>query len=93
MAGNPGALGQFEEKAALQTAGSGEIQVFDAGCLGKPGQLDPPLDAPGIPTGTFAVDQQRQAFFEAQFGILGIIELLLETIAESGQAELDQFIE
>lgn len=64
MAANPGALGQFEEKAAFQTTSGGEIQIFDAGSLGKTGLLDPALDAPGIATGTFAVDQQRQAFFK-----------------------------
>lgn len=93
MAPNPGTLGQFEEKAALQTASGGEIQILDAGCLGETGLLDPPLDASGISTGTFAGNQQRQEFFEAQFGIFWVVELLLEPIAESGQAALNQFIE
>jgi hypothetical protein len=61
--------------------------------LGEGRQLDGSLDAPVMAAGTFQVHQERQAFFEGEFCVFGIVELLLQAIPKGGQMELDEFVE
>jgi hypothetical protein len=93
MVVNPMALGQFEDRAAVEAASGREIEVFEGGRQGKARLFHLSVEAAILTPGIFEIHQQSQAFFKSELGILGIGELLLETFAESGQAQLDQFVE
>ena len=83
---------RFEYETQIQTPCGGEVEILDRGRLGEIGQFDAPLDAPFVAVGAFPVDQERQAFLEGQFGIFRIVELFLQPVPESGQAQLDEFV-
>jgi hypothetical protein len=51
------------------------------------------VEAAILASGAFQIHQQSQTFFKSEFSILRVAELLLETFAESRQAQLDQFVE
>jgi hypothetical protein len=43
--------------------------------------------------GALRIDEQAETILEGQFGVLGIVKLLFERGAKSGQPELGQFVE
>jgi hypothetical protein len=90
---NPMTLGEFKDRAAIEAAGRGEIEIFECGRQGKACLFHLSVEAAILAPGAFQIHQQRQAFFESELGILRVAELLLETFAESGQAQLEQFVE
>jgi hypothetical protein len=61
--------------------------------LGEVGLFHPVPDAPFMTAGAFLVDQQRQAFFKGQFGILRVFELFLHPIVKGGEVKLGEFVE
>ena len=73
---DPVDLGQFEDSAAIQATSRGQIQVFDGGRQGKVGSFEQALDAVVMAAQAFLIDQERQAFFEGKWRILGIVLLL-----------------
>ena len=92
MVGDPGGLGQLKDETPVKTPSGGQVEILKGGGEGKVSQFDPPLDAPCVAMGAFLVNQECQAFFEGQFGIFWIVELLLQPVPESGQAQLDEFV-
>jgi hypothetical protein len=73
--------------------GGGEIEIFECGRQGKACLFHLPVEAAILAPGAFQIHQQSQTFFKSEFSILRVAELLLETFAESRQAQLDQFVE
>jgi hypothetical protein len=43
--------------------------------------------------GALHIDEQAETILEGQIGVLGIVKLLFERGAKSGQPELGQFVE
>jgi hypothetical protein len=80
---DPVDLGQFEDRAAIQAAGGGTIEVFDRSWHGEVSGLEQALDAVVMAAQAFLIDQERQAFFEGKWRILGIVLLLAQAIPKS----------
>ena len=63
---------------AVQAAGVAEVDVLDGGGDAQPGCLEAALDAAAGPVGELAVDEQAEAFVEAEPGVAGLLVLLGE---------------
>jgi len=71
-------LGEAEDLGAVQAAGVAEVDVLDGRGEPQPGGLEAALDAAAGPVGQLAVDEQAEAFVEAESGVAGLLVLLGE---------------
>jgi len=74
----PVRLGQVQDAGAVQAAGVAEVDVLDGRGEPQPGGLEAALDAAAGPVGQLAVDEQAEAFVEAEPGVAGLLVLLGE---------------
>lgn len=93
LAGNPVALGQFENKAAVQAAGGRQVEVFETGRKGEVGNFDPAFEAAIAAAGYLEIDQDGKAFFEGEINVFGVVELLFQSRPESRQAQQGEAFE
>ncbi len=78
MATDPLALSQLQHLSPVEAAFGGQVEVFYGGNNRKVGRLDAAAQAVVGPAGGLDINQQTQPFFEGQFGILGIVQLLFQ---------------
>jgi hypothetical protein len=93
VAGDPDALGEFKHKAAIEPARGRQVEVFDRGRLRETGQANTALDAPVVAVRALQIHKESQSFFESQFAVLWIAELLQEAFPERRQVKLDELVE
>ncbi len=63
---HPGGLGQAEQHRAIEAAPAAEVDVFDHGVAAQLGRLEIAGQAPPLPLGELAVDEQPEALLEAE---------------------------
>jgi len=90
---DPFALGQLENEATVEAARGREVEVFDGGWQRQPSRPQSPLEAVVVAADAFPVDEQAETVLEGQSSVLGVVQLIFEGGAKSGQTELGQFVE
>jgi hypothetical protein len=90
--GDPGALSPFQDLASIQTALGGKVHILQSRLHWEGSQMERTLDAVVLPLGEFRLNQQREAFLEGQFSVLGIGLLLAQSFPEGGQAQVEQLV-
>ena len=70
---HPAALGQTEDLGPLQPSLAAEVDVFDDGVAAQLGRLQVARSAPVLAFGQLPVDEQPEAFLEAQRLVLGLV--------------------
>ena len=83
----PLAATQLQDQALVQPARGTVVDVFEAGAVLEPGLAQAAAEALVVAFGQFAVDQQAEAFHEAQAVDVRGFQLLGECLEHAGQAQ------
>ena len=75
---DPGAAAQGEDLLAVEPAGVGEVDGLERGGITELGRLQPQGRLPLLAGGPLGIDQETEAFLEAQRGGIAGPELLLD---------------
>ena len=90
---DPGAAAQGEDLLAVEPARVGEVDGLERGGIAELGRLQPPGQLALLPGGPLGVDQQAEAFLEAQRGGLAGPELVLDGLSHGPQLHRVQLVE
>ena len=93
VVGDPGAAAQGEDLLAVEPAGVGEVDGLERGGIAELGRLQPPGQLALLAGGPLGVDQQAEAFLEAQRGDIVGPELVLDGLGHGPQLHRVQFVE
>ena len=93
MVRDPGAAAQREDLLAIEPAGLGEVDSLERGGIAKLGGLQPPGQLALLAGGPLSVDEQAEAFLEAQRGGITGAELLLDGLSHGAQLHRIQLVE
>ena len=93
VAAQPVTFSEGLDEGLVQASGFAVVDVFDTGILAQFGLFEARLQAPGVLFGFLAVEQQGEAFIEAQCVVAAGFELFAVGVVHPGQPQPLQFVE
>jgi len=91
--GDPGAGAERQDLLAVEPAGVGEVDGLEGGRMAQLGGAQPPLELALLAGRPLGVDEEAEAFLEAEAGGLGRLELLLPGVGHRAELHGVELVE